>query len=229
MRPYPKIETLYNRNPENMKRVVMGDLRDPAFGLVDTWLVTEKVDGTNVRVNIAPDGVTFGGRTDNAQMPMPLHAYLTATFPADKLAGAFEPGVTATLYGEGYGAKIQKAGGNYRPDPAFRLFDVRVGDWWLNWPDVESVAAKLGIATVPVLGVNFTTDEAIECVGAFSEVAQAESGTPFFQEGVVCRTDPLLLMRNGHRLVWKLKGGDLAGSATSVVPQDDATQKETDG
>lgn len=213
---YPKIETLFNRDPTNMKRVVVGDLRDPAFGLVDSWLVTEKVDGTNVRIGLDHDEdgnpfVQFGGRTGNAQMPMPLLNVLNETFPVAKVAAAFEPGVSAVLFGEGYGAKIQKAGGNYRPTPSFRLFDVRVGElWWLNWDAVQDVADKIGIETVPVLGRNLTTKQAIAKVESFSVVAAVEGNNAVTQEGVVCRTDPLLLMRNCRRLVWKLKATDLA-------------------
>lgn len=208
---YPKIETLFDRDPANMKRVVVGKLRDSAFGLVDKWLVTEKIDGTNVRVTLTGEGdVRFGGRTDNAQMPMPLLTYLTEAFPADLLTAAFDEGVTATLYGEGYGPKVQ-SGGWYRADMRFRLFDVRVGDWWLNWKDVEDVATKLGILTVPVIGRNVSTSTAITLVRSGSHVALEEGGDRTrAQEGVVCRTDPLLLMRNGKRLIWKLKGRDLA-------------------
>ena len=76
--------------------------------------------------------MTFGGKTDNAQIPAPLVARLNERFLplADMLSEMFENG--ACLYGEGYGAKIQKGGGNYRPDQDFVLFDVRVGEWWLE-------------------------------------------------------------------------------------------------
>lgn len=216
MWPYPKIETLFNRDPENMKHVIHGDLRDESFGLVDKWLVTEKVDGTNVRVGLTVDGeVRFGGRSDNAQMPLPLLTHLTETFPRKLLASAFDEGVVATLYGEGYGARIQKAGGNYRSTPSFRLFDVRVGDWWLNWEGVEAVADKLGILTVPILDVDCTTEQAIEHATSYSEVARVENDCAVIHEGIVCRTDPLLLMRNGKRLVWKLKASDFPTPATA--------------
>ena len=58
-----------------------------------------------------------------------------------------------TFYGEGYGAKIQKGGGNYNPDGVdFVLFDVRCGDFWLKRENVRDVANKLGIEDVPVVG-----------------------------------------------------------------------------
>lgn len=176
---YPKIETLWNRDPHDMKLVLAGDFRCEEFGLVDKWLITEKVDGTNVRVFLNRDRppevthtngptVHFGGRTDNAQMPMLLIDFLQRTFPDLFLADVFDPGAQVILYGEGYGLGIQNGGG-YRPDISFRLFDVVVRDitrdhnWWLNWPDVQDIAKKLGIETVPVIGQgSMTLGEAVQ-------------------------------------------------------------------
>jgi len=57
------------------------------------------------------------------------------------------------LYGEGYGAKIQKGGGNYITDGAsFILFDVVVGGTWLERSNVIDIAAKLHILSVPLIG-----------------------------------------------------------------------------
>jgi len=52
MIPYPKIETLFKRD-ETFR--VTDKLRLPEFALVREWLVTEKVDGTNIRVVYLPD------------------------------------------------------------------------------------------------------------------------------------------------------------------------------
>lgn len=111
---YPKIETLYDRDPVTFK-VIPGKLRFPEFALITHWHVTEKIDGTNVRVWLKPDGsVVYGGRSDNAQMHAGLLMHLVNTLPAAKVAAAFDPGTEAILFGEGYGAGIQK-GGAYRP------------------------------------------------------------------------------------------------------------------
>jgi hypothetical protein len=215
---YPKIETLYNRDPENMRHVIPGELRKDEFGLLDRWLVTEKVDGTNMRVQLTT-GITgepvvrFGGRTSRAQIPALILDYMTAAFPVEAVAAAFEPETTAVLFGEGYGARIQKSGGLYRGNVSFRLFDVAViGEriWWLNWNDVVDIAAKLGVATVPVLAEHLSTADAIKLVESPSTVAHQDGGDGLVQEGIVARADPLLLMRDGKRMVWKLKASDLA-------------------
>ena len=111
---YPKIETLYERDPSTHK--VTDAIRCPEFGIINSWHITEKIDGTNIRVLYSPgEQPQFCGRTGNAQMPKPLEEYLTETFTPDVLAYTFsELGGIVTLFGEGYGEKIQKGGGNYR-------------------------------------------------------------------------------------------------------------------
>lgn len=207
---YPKIETVYDRNPADMKHVILGDLRDPAFGLVDRWLVTEKVDGMNVRVILEDGKVRFGGRTDDAQMPLFLLDRLAELLPAEQVSAAFDPGTKAVVFGEGYGPKIQKGGGDYAAEPSFVVFDVAVVApdrvWWLNWRDVIDVARKLNVPHVPILAANASIEDALKLVTCHSKIATVNERR---QEGIVCRTDPLLFTRSGHRLVWKLKERDL--------------------
>ena len=209
---YPKIETLYDRDPDTFK-VNPDALRCPEFGLIKRWRVTEKIDGTNIRVGLSPDGrVSFAGRSDNAQIPRHLLEYLTATFPAERVTAAFPPIADVVLFGEGYGEKIQ-SGGGYRSGVAFRLFDVWVNGWWLDAADVDDVAAKLGIQTVPCIqkDVMFlifpgSADE----LRAFlpESVVAAEEGLGRMAEGIVARAEPLLFMRDGRRVMWKLKFKD---------------------
>lgn len=164
---------MFKRDPAtNNKTFIMGDWANPAFGYLanNEWVFTEKVDGTNIRV-MCPDyredgkqyGITFGGKTDSAQIPATLVERLVQRFHTDeqraRLAEMFPEG-NACLYGEGYGAKIQ-SGGNYRPDQDFVLFDVKVGDWWLERHNVEDVASKLGLDVVPIIGTG-TLHDAIE-------------------------------------------------------------------
>jgi hypothetical protein len=209
---YPKIETLYDRDPRTFK-VLPDTLRHPEFALIARWRLTEKIDGTNIRVGLSPDGrVTFGGRTDKAEIPPHLLTYLTATFPSERVAAAFDPGAEVVLFGEGYGEKIQ-SGGDYRTGVSFRLFDVRVGDWWLNAADVDDVAAKLGIQTAPCLQRDImfvrypASAEELRDLLPESIVAGEEGrGRP--AEGIIARTDPLLFMRDGRRVMWKLKFKD---------------------
>lgn len=226
MLTYPKIETLFERDPVTLK--VTGKLRRPEFDLVKSWLVTEKVDGTNVRVFVDTRWIEsipvtgFRGRTDKAQLPPFLTDELQRLFPDDRVAAAFEEGMQVVLFGEGYGARIQKAGGDYREGVSFRLFDVVVRaeqqDWWLTWKDVEDVARKLGIKTVPVLGTDMMLGWAGSLSTGESRVAIEDrqlSGVDVdvpTREGIVARTEPPLFDRRGHRLIWKLKTRDLVNT-----------------
>jgi len=216
MNEYPKIQSLYNRD-ENFK-VDPTQLRMPEFALINRWLATEKIDGTNIRIYLTLDGqVEFRGRTDRAQIPVFLLSYLRDTFTLNTVRDALVPdGEIQTheyiLYGEGYGRKIQKAGWLYRPDDvSFRLFDVKVGGLWLNWENVEDIAWKIGICTAPVLGtIDFlpTCKAELEDIAGNSKVAMVDSGNTARGEGIVARTDPHLLTRRGKRMMWKLKFRD---------------------
>ena len=215
MRKYPKIETLYNRDEKTYK-VIPTELRLAEFSNIRRWQITEKVDGTNVRVELSPEGeISFAGRTDNAQMPVKLLEYLQTTFTVEKLQAVFDKaeGNEILLFGEGYGEKIQK-GGIYRKGMSFRLFDVLVGFWWLEPMAIADIASKLNIQTVPLLGeidsLPQTADDLKALIGhdGNSAVAMQEGGQGGRAEGIVARTSPLLLTRRGDRMMWKLKFSD---------------------
>jgi len=53
-----------------------------------------------------------------------------------------------TVFGEAYGGKCQGMSGTYGKELKFIVFDVQVGDCWLNVPDAEDVAKKLGLEFV---------------------------------------------------------------------------------
>lgn len=210
---YPKIETLFDRDPETFK--VIPDeqhIRCEEFRLVNRWLLTEKIDGTNIRIHLTGGKLHFLGRTDKAQMQPNVQEALDRLFPSvEAVAQAFDPDTDdAVLYGEAYGPKVQKGGGNYRGDVSFRLFDVRFGHWWVNWANVEDIARKLGIETVPVLGSVGDFEQAVVFTRNLkSHVAHIEGGnSEVLAEGVVARTDPLMLQRSGQRVMWKLKSKD---------------------
>jgi len=113
-----------------------------------------------------------------------------------------------TLYGEGYGAGIQKGGGNYRAAPGFVLFDVRVGDWWLLRDSVVDVGINLGVDVVP-LTLTGTIADAIKVVrsGLTSDWGN------FIVEGLVGVTTAGLLDRAGNRVMVKVKAADFGGAA----------------
>jgi hypothetical protein len=203
MSEYHKIQTVYLRDPETKFRTLLeGQWARPEFEyLADCeWVWTEKVDGTNARLIWDGQAATIGGRNDSAQMPTRLVNRLSEIAP--RLGGVFD--APAVVYGEGYGAKIQKGGGNYRPDGGdFVVFDVRVGDVWLDRVNVADVAAKLGIDVVPAVGRG-PLRSAIEKVRG----GLASRWGDFAAEGLVMRPAVELSDRIGRRIIAKIKARD---------------------
>lgn len=187
---------------------IVGDYAKPVFGNIKKWRVDEKIDGTNVRImwgrpNVgAMPVLTFGGRTNNAQMPCHLLAKLQEMFTDEKMIETFLNSNSVIMFGEGYGPKIQAAGANYRKDPSFILFDIWIDGWWLERNSVKEIALKMGLDVVPEIGI-MTEEEIVEFVK--SKPLSTCSLTPQMMEGVVCRAEPLVLMRNGKPIMFKLK------------------------
>jgi len=212
MSEYHKIETLYERDLATFK-VRAGVFKNPTYTLLKEWEFTEKIDGTNIRAIWTPalastDGgrgasLIFGGKTDNAQIPADLYKWLYENITVPKLQCVF-PDVPAVLYGEGYGAGIQKGGG-YSSTKKFILFDVFVdGKWWLNDANMRDVAAKLGIDAVPYIG-KMSLEDATEFArkGFVSAI-----GSGVQAEGIVGRPAETLFDKRGNRLIVKLKQKD---------------------
>jgi hypothetical protein len=209
MKEYHKINSIFKRD-DKTKRFIDGQYAQTEFEFLknNPWVFTEKVDGTNVRVDWDGEKVTLGGRTDNAQMPVTLIQRLQELFPVEKFKALY-PDLKLCLYGEGYGYKIQ-SGGKYIPDAVdFVLFDVSVDCWWLERINVEDVAYKLEIKVVPIIG-DGTLDDAIDmCRKKFCSI-----WGNFESEGIVARPKVELRTRNGHRIITKVKCKDF------ITPED---------
>jgi hypothetical protein len=210
MREYPKVYTPFNRHTEGPLRnkLIDGDWSRPEFFYLAacTWVFTEKVDGTNIRVHWDGHKVEFGGRTDNAQIPAKLIARLRQLFTEELFEQVFAD-TEVTVYGEGFGAGIQKGGGNYAPAPDFVLFDVLIGGFWLRRDDVEDVAKKLGLEVVPVVE-HGTLHAGIAAVRGGLQSAWGA----FPAEGIVGVPLAGLLDRAGNRIMVKIKRVDFPAS-----------------
>lgn len=245
METYHKIQTLFKRHLEGPKKgkMIKGQWTTPELEYLSTnrWEFTEKVDGTNIRVqfNRVADhlNVEYAGRSDNAIIPEPLLLHLEETFPTypswrrllsnpayshrhEEILHWMQDNDLSNviLFGEGYGPKIQN-GGNYREDVSFVLFDVKIGDFWLDRKNVNDIAEKLGIEFVPVIG-HGTLQDAIDIVSSgitFSNtgaVVRWGSGGlysrwgDFEAEGIVARPVVPLFDRKGHRIITKIKAVD---------------------
>ncbi len=222
METYHKIQTVFKRDPKtNHKTLLEGQFSLPEFDYLkdNEWVFTEKVDGTNVRVMWDGETIKFGGKSDNAQMPMPLMEALGDMFKDCALfvevfgGHDYDPAVAIVdvcLYGEGYGGKIQK-GSKYRPDQSFVLFDVKIGELWLQRDDVIDIAGKLGCDVVPIIGRGDLSQMVEMCRSVFESAWSDEPYTDSFPaEGIVARPSTEMRTRRGDRMITKLKLKDFA-------------------
>jgi ATP-dependent RNA circularization protein (DNA/RNA ligase family) len=206
MQTYHKIQTVYLRDPTTKyKTLLAGQFARPEFEYLATndWIFTEKIDGTNIRVNWDLETVTFWGRTDRAQMPSFLLDKLAELFQAERFRQLY-PETPMLLFGEGYGAKIQKGGGNYISDGVdFILFDVMISEHYLSRENVQDIADHLGINTVPIVGRG-TLYDAVEMtrIGFKSRIGSQ------IAEGLVMRPAVELISRTGQRVISKIKHKD---------------------
>ena len=233
---YQKINTIFKRDANNI--IMPYD----EFAVPELeWLrnckfdATEKIDGTNIRIEVTPtindDGsiitfeVSYKGKTDNADIPKHLDAFLKEAYPEDKVLEAlglpkviteelmveknwpsFESIPMCTIYGEGYGVKIQTGGNYIRNGVGFIVFDVKIGNWYLLREDMENIAKKLGAPVVPYIG-KFTIDEAIDFVRTGFKSTIAENPN-YDAEGLVLKTPDGLRNRKGERIIFKIKTCD---------------------
>lgn len=208
MEKYHKINSLFKRDEKG--NFIFDQFSTPEFKYLyeNEWVGTEKIDGTNIRIHWNGEKAEIGGRTDSAQIPAFLVNRLQELVETFNWQEVFPDAEEVTLFGEGYGAKIQKVGGLYKPDGVdFILFDVKIGHWWMKREAVNEIAEKLAIESVPVI-FRGTLAEAIEFVkpGFDSTIGNAKA------EGLVLVPAVDLFARRGDRIITKLKTKDFKGS-----------------
>lgn len=168
---YPSIETIYTRNTET-GRLNFGEHRNQINLNVREWIVTEKIDGMNIRVIVSKDAILVKGRTDKAVLKQDLIGMVLDLFnsrsalaplqetlrEADAKTLAESPnGIyipkTYTFYGEGYGAGIQ-TGGCYSMQKLFRCFDILPpNNRWLPESERKELCEKMFLPQVPEIGI----------------------------------------------------------------------------
>lgn len=206
MQEYHKIQSVFKRDPETNYKTFLEEYTLPSFKYLEDkpWVGTEKVDGMNIV--ITTEG--YWGRTEKAEIPGDLKPVLQSI--QERMVEKAMQGLT--LYGEGYGAGIQK-GGQYRPDKSFVLFDVlgTKGFFPYVWPEegvptLVDIAAALDIDFVPELGT-FSLEEWVDAIkGGWGQDSLLCPGS--LNEGVVLRPPVELQNYDGTRVITKLKYKD---------------------
>lgn len=206
---FPKIQTLFKRDSNH--KIIQTEYTLPIFKYLENnlWECTEKIDGTNISIEITKENIVFHGRTENADIYTPLLNKLKELFTKESTKCLFDYDASVesiTLFGEGYGSGIQSGRRYLSNSVDFILFDVRIGNWWLNRKNVSDIADNLNIKVVPNLGL-YTIPEAISFVKKGFRSLIAEDST-LLAEGLVLRTPLGILDRNGERIITKIKTKD---------------------
>lgn len=208
MKEYNKIETVYERDIDGTKKLIEGKFRNETVEYLanNEWEFTEKIDGTNIRIHWDGHKITFGGRTERANIPSHLVNKLNEIFLNEETEQLFEQKfgeMEVILFGEGYGTKIQAVGNDYRPDVGFILFDVLIGENYQSRESVEDIAKAFALEIVPIV-LRGTIQEAVDFIKTKpnSTIGKAK------MEGVVGRPKVELRDRCGHRLIVKIKCRD---------------------
>lgn len=222
MESYKSIETLYKRDKATNK-LDFNLIRVPEWNYISEWFLTEKIDGTNIRVIVETSGISIKGRTDNAQVAGDLKENILKMFPShEKVLEYFKKDQTVdddwsvTFYGEGYGPGIKGSESmNYRGGPkgekSFRCFDVLFNNkYWATMDGWLGITTSLHIPITPVLGklneLPIGRDAAVSLMSRSlnSIVAKEDSNTDIFSEGIVARPILPLFDRYGNRIIFKL-------------------------
>lgn len=210
---YPKINTAFKRDADNHMVILPNEYAQPEFVYLEnnTWGWTEKLDGMNMRIHWDGEGFGFGGRTDKARIPEQLANHILGLIERweDEKPEIFCTGLPVTLYGEGIGAGIQKGAG-YDSRQIFVLFDLRVGNIYLEPQRLSEAAHDLSVPTV-VPAFYLSLREMVKCMwdAALDNAPVTSQLYPAHElEGYVGIPWGGLLDRRGNRIQTKLKQKD---------------------
>lgn len=207
---YPKFYAPYNRERlDEVKRSKYVDVTSPRKELqpymnIDTsWVVSEKVDGTNTRILWDGYHLSVKGRTNSSQLQGYQNTLLeelsqNGNYRFDETFGVKE----VVIYGESFGGKIQ--GNPYNTDPQFKVFDIMIDGVWLQYEEVEDICNQLGLEMLP-----HSVIEGWETVmEAFFTLAEEKSEAGEYFEGLVAVPAHMPLTRLGERVITKIKVAD---------------------
>lgn len=209
MKEYHKIDTLFMREETGKHRMIVGRFRNPAVEQVKDcmWQFTEKVDGTNIRIYWDGHKVSWGGRTENAQLHIELVKYIQDNFLTNEVEQLFEQkfgNKEVYLFCEGYGSGIQNGGG-YRKDKSVILYDVYVNGFYLDREQVAKIGETFNIECVPVV-LEGTIQEGIDFVLKHEHSTIAHEKHPL--EGLVGRLKVEMRDADRSRMIVKIKRKD---------------------
>jgi len=182
----------------------------------------EKIHGTSAHIKW--DGISLSFFSGGEK-----HERFVALFDQEALKTAFigfgYELATFTVYGEAYGGKMQGMSKTYGTELRFVVFDIKISDAWLNVPNANDVATKLGLEFVHYQKVS--TDLAMLDIQRDlpSEQALRNGITEFkIREGVVLRPLDEFRDKRGNRILAKHKRPEFRERKS--IPEVDPAKKE---
>lgn len=230
-----KIDNLFRREREgeNKNRIVIGNFTKPEFEYISRWVITEKIDGMNIRVHANQNGdYLIGGKTDRANIPGDLVSHIDSKLLPTRFDGSLcqdDPdhilevcanlgyeGYNVTLFGEGYGKGIQ-SGHYYQDYKGFILYDVKFTkddgrSFFVPPAEVQVIGDSLGIPRVKLFPET-TLVKVIGHVRTFLNGNQYRGGASdeefYTPEGIVAYPPTPIYDSFGNRICFKLKTKDM--------------------
>ena len=114
--------------------------------------------------------------------------------------------VPVYIYGEYFGAGIQKCGSRYiQNGNSFVVFDIQAQGWWVPKGVRDAICYALDLETVPYLG-NMTLREIEDMVrGGFTTKFENAADPTMIEEGIVARPVIPICDGRGNRIIVKVK------------------------
>jgi hypothetical protein len=117
--------------------------------------------------------------------------------------------VPVYIYGEFFGKKIQKAGGNYdRDNNRFSVFDICVGGWWVPIDMLYDYCKKLDLDVAPYIGTMTIAEAEAMVMKGFKTLVPNVTNPDFMEEGIVARPVVPIKDQRGNRIIVKIKSCD---------------------
>jgi hypothetical protein len=201
---YGKTPNVYLRDWET-KKLVHGKYSKPELEYLQDceWVWTEKIDGMNLGVTCVDGQLKIFGRNGESQPPKFLKETLLVHFQKLLKSWHIFGNKTVHLFGECFGAKIQKRGALYSTKNHFALFAISINGTWLSPVEVLCTSQLLGLNTPPEIGRG-TLREAVD----FASKGFKSTFGEFLAEGIVCHPEYHVLNCCGDRIICKIQSKD---------------------
>jgi len=183
---------------------------DPTILMYRRCFSLEKLHGTSTNIRWKDGKLSFfsGGCK---------HENFVAIFDQEALIKKIEElGLPDFIvFGEGYGGKQQAMSATYGKELKFAAFDVKIHDCWLDVPNMDQFATRLGLEVVDWVEIDATLEAINAERNKFSvQAIRNGCGDDKKREGVVLRPLVEVKKSNGSRVIAKHKNEEFRETKT---------------